>query len=233
MDWPSLLSRTLPIDPPPLLLAGLVFAAALVSIPTASWRYFGLFTTLVHELGHAFAAILTGRVVHGIRIRRDHSGDAVSSGRGRAGSIISGMFGYPAPAIVGAAQLWSVFNEYSALALFVGGAILVLTLLVVRNAVGALVVVLSAGVSAVLWFVATPSIQSYALLVIGIALMVGSVRGLGTVIGVHTRHRAQLRTSDAYLLSRRTHVPSFVWLLTFTAIIAGSIAFAIWSYLLR
>ena len=111
------------------MLAVLVGAAAL-SIPRATWRWFGLFTTLVHELGHAVAAILSGRVVHGIRIRRNHSGDALSSGRGVLGTVVSGLMGYPAPAIVGAAQLWCVFNGYTAAALFVGGVVLVLTLLV-------------------------------------------------------------------------------------------------------
>ena len=232
-DWTTLFARATPIEISPVLLAGLLIAAALVSVPRASWRYFGLFTTLVHELGHAFAGVLTGRVVHGIRIRRDHSGDAVSSGRGATSSVISGVLGYPAPAIVGAAQLWSVFNGYTAIALFVGGVILVLTLLVIRNLFGAVVVIISAGVSAALWFYATPTVQSYALLVIGIALLVGSVRGLATVIGVHVRHRGQLGTSDAYLLYRSTKIPSVFWLALFTLIIAASIAFAVSSYLAR
>jgi len=184
----------------------------------------------VHELGHAVAALLTGRVVHGIRIRRNHSGDALSSGRGGIGPVISGFFGYPAPAIVGAAQLWSVFNGYTAIALFVGGVILVLTLLVIRNLFGFLVVLASAAVSAALWFYATPEVQGYALLVIGIALLIGSVRGLLTVVGVHTRRRDQLRTSDAYLLYQRTHVPSPVWLVLFAAVIAASIVFTVVSY---
>jgi hypothetical protein len=185
----------------------------------------------VHELGHAVAAILTGRVVHGIRIRRNHSGDALSTGRGTLGIVISGMLGYPAPAIVGAAQLWSVFNGYTAIALFVGGVVLVVTVLVIRNLFGILVVLASAAVSALLWFYATPEVQSYALLVIGTALLVGSVRGLAAVIGVHLRHRDRLGTSDAYLLSRRTHVPSPVWLALFAIVIAGCVVVAAGSYL--
>ena len=208
----------------------MVIAAAALSIPRFTWQWFGLFTTLLHELGHAVAAILTGRFVHGIRIRRNHSGEAVSSGRGGFGSVVSGFFGYPAPAIVGAAQLWSVFEGYTAIALLVGGVILVLTLLVVRNLFGVLVVLASAGVSAALWFYATPEVQSYALLVLGSALLVGSVRGLLTVIGVHTRRRDQLQTSDAYLLYRSTRVASVVWLALWAALIAACILFTISVY---
>ena len=228
----TLLARTAPVAIPLPVLIGIVAVAAVLSLPRATWQYFGLFATLVHELGHAVAAILTGRVVHGIRIRRNHSGDALSSGRGVFGTVVSGVFGYPAPAIVGAAQLWSVFNGYTAIALFAGGIMLVLTLLVIRNAFGAIVVLVSAATSALLWFFATPTVQGYALLVIGIALLVGAVRALGTVIGVHLRRRDQLSTSDAYLLYRRTGIPSPVWLLLFTALIGGCCVFAVWSYLL-
>ena len=214
----------------PTVVVVILVVAAVLSIPRLTWQWFGLFTTLVHELGHAVGAILTGRVVHGIRIRRNHSGEAVSSGRSGIGQVVSGFFGYPAPAIVGAAQLWAVFEGYTALALVVGGVILVLTLVVVRNLFGVLVVVVSAGVSAALWFYATPEVQSYALLALGTALLVGSVRGLLTVISVHTRRRDQLQTSDAYLLYRRTHVPSAVWLLLWALLIGACIAFTVSRY---
>lgn len=216
--------------PLPVAVAILVAAAAL-SIPRVTWQYFGLFATLVHELGHAVAAILTGRVVHGIRIRRNHSGDALSSGRGVFGTVVSGVFGYPAPAIVGAAQLWSVFTGYTAVALCAGGIVLILTLFVIRNVFGLGVVFVSAAISALLWFFAPPTVQGYALLVIGIALLVGAVRALGTVIGVHVRRRDQLASSDAYLLYRRTGIPSPIWLILFTALIGGCCVAAVASYL--
>ena len=216
------------------MLLGILAVAAALSIPPVTWQYFGLFTTLVHELGHAVAGLLTGRTVKGIRIRRNHSGEALSTGRGSIGPVVSGVFGYPAPAIVGAAQLWSVVNGYTAIALFVGGIVLLLTLLVIRNLFGVLVVLASAGISAALWFFATPQQQGYALLVLGSALLVGSVRALVSVIRVHTRgRRGQLGSSDAYLLAKRTGVPSFVWLLLFTALIGGCWWFAVTAYLTR
>src|SRR5690606_25585426 len=165
-DWSSLFARTEPLELSPWVALLIVAAAALVSLPRASWRIFGLFTTLVHELGHAVAAMLTGRVVHGIRIRRNHSGEALSSGKGSA--VISGLMGYPAPAIVGAVQLWAVFSGYPSIALFAGGVVLVLTLLVIRNLFGVLVVVASIAVSAALWFLAPADVQTYALLILGI-----------------------------------------------------------------
>jgi len=111
--------------------------------------------------------------------------------------------------------------------------VLLLTLLVIRNLFGALVVLASVAVSAALWVYATPEVQSYALLVLGVALLVGAVRGLVTVIGVHVRRRDQLLTSDAYLLYRRTGVPSVVWLAIFAALIGGCCVLTVMSYLGR
>ncbi|EAR24213.1 putative integral membrane protein [marine actinobacterium PHSC20C1] len=230
-DFLDSLARTTPVEISPTLLIVIVAVAALLSIPQPIWKWFGLFTTLVHELGHAIGAILTGRFVHGMKIRMNHSGEAVSSGRGKLGSAISGSLGYPAPAIVGAIQLWCVTQGYTAIALFVGGAILVFTLLVIRNLFGFLVVAVSAAASAALWLWATPEQQSYVLLVIAIALLVGSVRGLATVVSVHTRRRDQLSTSDAYLLFKRTGIPSVVWLLLFSALIGASVVWAVTTVL--
>jgi len=230
-DFLDSLARTTPVEISPTLLIVIVAAAAALSIPQPIWKWFGLFTTLVHELGHAIGAILTGRFVHGMKIRMNHSGEAVSSGRGKLGSAISGSLGYPAPAIVGAVQLWCVTQGYTAIALFVGGVILILTLLVIRNLFGFLVVAISAAASAALWLWATPTQQSYVLLVLAIALLVGSVRGLATVIGVHTKGRDQLSTSDAYLQFKSTGIPSVVWLLLFSVLIGASVLWAVTTVL--
>jgi hypothetical protein len=52
------------------------------------------------------------------------------------------------------------------------------------------------------------------------------------VIAVHTSHRSRLQTSDAYLLFRRTGVPSPLWLALFAAIIAACVFFAVTAYIL-
>ncbi|MCU1407049.1 MAG: family peptidase [Glaciihabitans sp.] len=203
-------------------MLALVAAAIAVSVPRASWQVFGLFTTLVHELGHAFAALLSGRRVTGIHLHRNHGGSAVSVGRGGLGPVVSGFFGYPAPAIVGAGLLWAVFTGFTGSALLAGSLIIVLTLLFIRNWFGALVVLVSAAVSWSLWWFGSASMQSYVLLVLGIALVIGAVRALVGVINVHTRRRSELASSDAYLLYRRTGIPSPVWLLLFSLVILGS-----------
>ena len=51
-------------------------------IPAPAWRITGLYSTLVHELGHIVSALFTGRFVTGLKLGWDHSGEVVSRGRG-------------------------------------------------------------------------------------------------------------------------------------------------------
>jgi hypothetical protein len=218
---PDLLARTEPLPVSPQLLLVVVLIAAALAVPRASWRWFGLFTTLVHELGHAVAALLTGRLVTGIHVNRDHSGSAASRGRPGFGAAFSGFFGYPSPAIVGFALVAAVFGGYTRAALLVGTVAIVATLLFIRNLFGALVVVVASAACAALWLWATPAVQSIALLAVGVALLVGAVRGLATVVGVHVARRRRLPTSDAWLLAQQTGIPSFLWLLGFAVVIGA------------
>jgi hypothetical protein len=213
-----------PVDPSPLVLAAIAAAAVAVSVPRASWRWFGLFVTVVHELGHAFAALMTGQVVKGIHLRFDHSGamHSMSRGNGRAAAAWSGFWGYPAPAVVGVALVWAAYQGWSGLALSVSALLFLATLLFIRNWQG-VVIALGCAVAAVLlvWY-ATPVFLGYFTLAVGIALLVGAVRDWFKVFGVHTRRRHEVGNSDAYILARQTGVPAAVWLGGFAAVITAS-----------
>lgn len=211
-----------PLDPSPLVLAAIAAAAVAVSVPRGSWRYFGLFVTVVHELGHAFAALMTGQVVKGIHLRFDHSGAMHSLGRGGAGAAWSGFWGYPAPAVVGAALVWAAYGGWSGPALSASALLFLATLLFIRNWQGIVIALACAAAAVLLVWYATPVFLAYFTLAVGVALLVGAVRDWFKVYGVHTRRRQALASSDAYILSRRTGVPSAVWLGGFAAVIAAS-----------
>jgi hypothetical protein len=219
VDLPSLLGRVEPASITVLTLMLTITASVLLSVPKITWRWTGLFTTLVHELGHAFAALLAGRVVHGIQVRQNHGGSTVTAGYGPVSAVFAGFFGYPAPALVGAGLLWSVFHGYQTTAFLAGTVIIGLTILFIRNWFGALVVFASGAISWGLWYFGSATVHANALLIIGVVLLVGSVRGLATVINVHVRHREELGTSDAYILYDRTGIPSPLWLAGFASVI--------------
>lgn len=82
--WERITDGFLRAAPPVVGIAGLaviVLVAVVLTVPRRSWRIFGLFVTVVHELGHAAAALLTLQRVTGITLRLDHSGTTTSLGR--------------------------------------------------------------------------------------------------------------------------------------------------------
>lgn len=218
----AFLGRTAPVTLEPLILGSIILAAILLSVPRVTWRWFGMFTTLVHELGHAFSAGLLGRRVRAIRVGANHGGSTISSG-GSFTAVISGFLGYPAPAIVGAALILTATAGYTRVAIL-GGAILVVLSLIFLRGWGAILIALAtlAG-GAALWFYADSVMQTYALITVGLALLVGSLRGLGNVFAAHGRKHRNLESSDAFILARQTHIPSVFWLLGFSLAIVACV----------
>ncbi|MHA7305940.1 M50 family metallopeptidase [Arthrobacter sp. TMN-49] len=237
--WQAVLSGFVRTEAPSVsatLLLGIVAAAVVLSIPRVTWRWFGLYVTFVHELGHAFAALMTGRVVHGLKIGLDHSGQLVSSGRRGFSATWSGFWGYPAPAVVGFALVWSVSAGWAGAAASVGALVLLLALIFLRNFTGIMVALVSAAVAQSLVMFADQQTVSYVVLGLGIALGVGSVRDFFKVAAVHTRRRTHLASSDAYILAQGTGAPSFIWLSGFAVVIFGSAvcsAYLLWGMLAR
>ena len=211
----------------PVLLL-IAAAAGLLTVPRPVWRWFGLFVTFVHELGHAFAALMTGQVVKGIELRFDHSGQMRSMGRSRFAAAWTGFWGYPVPAVVGAILIRAAFTGWAGAALSAGALILLAALLFIRNAQGLLIAFGCAAVSVLLVWFASPFAVACSTLGVGIALLAGAVRDWVNVLGVHTRRRRALQSSDAFILYQRTGLPSALWLAAFAAVITASAAAALW-----
>ncbi len=227
--WDRIVAGFSRSQPPQLTLTEvllILLAAAALSIPPVTWRYFGLFSTVVHELGHAFAALVAGSRVTGIRLNFDHSGLTTSFGRPGWRTTWATFWGYPVPAVVGSVLVWCGFAGWAPAALSVGALMLLLALLFIRNAGGVLILLGAVAVSAVLVAAVPAEFSGHVVVALGVALLVGSVRDLGKVANVHLRRRRERGQSDAYLLYRSTGIPAAVWLVLFTAVIGGSIAWA-------
>ncbi|MHA7295279.1 M50 family metallopeptidase [Arthrobacter sp. HLT1-21] len=218
-------ARATPPDIAFIELTIMVLAAGALSLPRSIWRYFGLFTTLVHELGHAFAALMTGRVLKGITLTMDHAG-TTTMGRPGWRSAWAGFWGYPTPAVFGATLAWAGINGWGPAALSVGALILLAALLFIRNGGGLLILLVTTGVSPILVVALPEQLVGHVVVALGMALLVGSIRDLGKVTSVHLRRRRELQTSDAYLLYGSTGIPSPVWLALFAVVIAGSFMWA-------
>jgi hypothetical protein len=144
-------SATQPVPDASFVLAAGALALLLVVV---AWPTVRLGVTIVHEAGHAVAAVLVGCRLSGIRLHSDTSGLTVSRGRPRGpGMVVMLAAGYLAPALLGllAAYLLGAGHAVGLLWLLV---LLMAGLLVwVRNGYGLVVLlVLGGGLFAMTWW---------------------------------------------------------------------------------
>ncbi|GGL08573.1 M50 family metallopeptidase [Mangrovihabitans endophyticus] len=201
-------------DPPGVLV--LVTAAiALVAVAFRPvWRIARNAITIAHEGGHAVIALLTGRKLRGIRLEFDTSGLTLSAGRPTGpGMILTLLAGYVAPSLIGVLGAWLLGGNRITLLLWLAVALLLLMLINIRNAFGAVsVIVTGAIVFGVSWF-ADPPVQA-AFAYVGVwFLLIGGVRPVGEL--QNQRSRGRMPESDADQLARITHVPALFWVFVF------------------
>lgn len=206
---------------------GIVGAVVLLLVlPRPVWRITGMYSTLIHELGHIIAALFTGRFVTGLRLGWDHSGEVVSRGRGKFSVIISGIFGYPAPLWVSAVMFWAISAGYAGRALGIYALFFLLALVFVRNWPAFVVCFASAAVAlGVVFFAPVAAYLYLALLIAGFLLLAG-LKDFAKLISVHTSRRRDISQSDAYLIARATQTFATLWLIVILLLGAAGLLWA-------
>ncbi|MGI5457872.1 M50 family metallopeptidase [Streptomyces sp. CA-249302] len=215
----SLWDRVFGTQPDPdlwVVIATLVAALA-VTVPQGVWRVSRNAITIAHEGGHGLVALLTGRQLNGIRLHSDTSGLTVSRGKPHGiGMILTAAAGYTAPPLLGLGGAALLAAGHITLLLWLATALLVAMLVMIRNAYGALTVVLTGGTFLVVSWLAGSQVQAAFAYAVVWFLLVGGVRPAFELQA--KRHRGGAGDSDADQLSRLTHVPAGLWLFLFHAV---------------
>lgn len=213
------------ITPQPLpelrltLLLGLA-ALVLVSLQ-ATWRPVRMLTTMIHEAGHAVAALLTGRSLAGIRLHSDTSGLTLSRGRPRGpGMVLTLAAGYPAPTLVAVAAALLLGQGYAVGLMWLLTVACALMVVGIRNLYGLWVVlVVGSLLATVSWSLPAGWLSGVAHLLVWLLLW-SAPRPLVEL--ARQRHRRAGRGSDVDQLARLTRVPAVLWLAAFWLItVAG------------
>lgn len=198
---------------------GVALVGALVG---SVWRVLRLAVTLVHELGHAIVGMAVGRRFTGFVLRGDMSGHAVTVGRPRGpGRVVSTWAGYPAPAVVGAAMVWTAVRGWSAPVIAVTLVVLLIALIRVRSALTALVMALALAGTGALWWWRDDALQEQVLIGTGIVLLIGAWRHLAVALGDRSR------AGDAAVVAELTHLPRALCNLSFVLVLAACSALAV------
>jgi hypothetical protein len=179
---------------------------------------FRLFVTMVHELSHALAAVLTGGEVQGIVIRLDGSGVTLL----RGGSLlIVASAGYVGSSLFGALLLIlarvRARRRLLLQALAVG--LVLATLFFFRDPVGIVGALLFAGA---FWALAARGPDwAVALMVYWLAVLSGLYAVYDLLVLVGLSGPAAVEATDAATLQRVTRVPALFWALLWTAAALG------------
>ena len=185
-------------------------AALLAVAVDGLWRWSRNLVTIVHEAGHAVTAVLTGRRLTGIRLHSDTSGLTLSTGRPSGpGMVATAAAGYLAPSLaclIGVVLL--AFDQVTVM-LWAATGLLLAMLVMVRNAYGALSLLLTGAIVVAVSLLAGADVQAGFAYAVTWFLLLAGVRPVGE-LWRERRRRGQGRT-DADQLARLTRVPGGVW----------------------
>jgi Peptidase M50B-like len=201
-------------EPSSWLVAFTGLGALAAVLLDAVWRWARSVVTIVHEGGHAVAALLTGRRLMGIRLHSDTSGLTLSAGRPSGpGMVLTAAAGYVSPSLVGLAGVALLAADQVTVMLWAGVAVLAGMLVMVRNAFGALTLVVVGGAVVAVSLYAPPDVQAGFGYAMTWFLLIGAVRPVTELW--RQRRRPEGRASDAAQLARLTHLPVTVWIVVF------------------
>ncbi|MFD8812676.1 M50 family metallopeptidase [Streptomyces sp. NPDC059627] len=196
-----------------VVLATLVAALAVI-VPHGLWRISRNAITIAHEGGHGLVALLTGRQLTGIRLHSDTSGLTLSRGKPHGiGMILTAAAGYTAPPLLGLGGAALLGAGRITLLLWLATALLVVMLVMIRNAYGVLTVFLTGGTFLLVSWLAGPQVQAAFAYAVVWFLLLGGVRPAFELQA--KRSRGGAGDSDADQLSRLTHLPAGIWLFLF------------------
>jgi hypothetical protein len=200
---------------PPLWLvlgSGALALAAVAS--TRVWPITRTVVTIVHEAGHAFAALATGQRRVRVRLYRDTAGETVSvSGAAGVGVALTAAAGYPAPSLAGLGAAAILAAGHVTGLLLLSLVLLAGLATAVRNVYG-MAAVLATGVTvAAICLYASALIQAGFGYAITWFLLFGAVRPVMELR--RQRRRGRTRRSDADQLARLTPLPGGAWVTIF------------------
>lgn len=219
---------------PDVLLAAVL--ALLAVLWRVSWRWTRTVVTIAHEGGHAVVALVAGRGLTGIRLHPDTSGVTVSTGARRGpGLVFTFLGGYPAPSLLGLGGALLVATDRARLMLWIALALLVATLIGIRNVYGAVAVLATGVLVAAVAGWASPRVQDGFAAALCWFLLFGGLRATSELQrGRHRGHRGgHGGDSDADMLARLTHVAGGIWAALFWLVAGMAVVTAAWVLLFR
>lgn len=187
----------------------IALAFILLRVPVLG-KYLAVINTLIHEMGHALVALITGGRVEKIELFANTEGTAWTRNH-RLGRLFISAAGYPFASGIAWLFLYLIYNENYAVILIILASVLVISFLLwIRNIYGFLWVVTFGAFFAVMFWLDDLTLIENVLLVVTAVVFVESITTAFTIMVMS--FRTPKRAGDATNLERTTFiVPAQIW----------------------
>ena len=188
----------------------LILAFILTKLPYAG-KYFAVANTLIHEVGHQLASLVTFGKAHHIELFSNTEGVAFTSHRFWIGSFITSIAGYVFSSFMAFTFFFLIFKKRYNIVIYMLLTILGISLVFwVRNWYGLFwIITFSTGFVWLLWKTRGPVVE-YAVLFLVSIIFIESITSAFEIM--YLSFIAPSQAGDASSLSRLTYIiPSQVW----------------------
>lgn len=194
----------------------IILSIILTKLPIAG-KYFAIINTLIHEVGHQLASMITFGKAHKIKLFANTEGVAYSSHRFWIGRVLTALAGYVFSSFMAAIFFVFIYKGKFDLVLYLLLAILVVCLIFwVRNWYGFFwILTFSAGLFWLLWMAGAggPIIEYVVLFLVSI-LFVESITSAFDIMCLSFKRPTQ--AGDATSLAQLTYlIPAQIWGIVF------------------
>ncbi len=179
-------------------------------------KYFRVINTLIHESGHAIAALITSGEVYTVELFSDTSGTAVTKTKGKFSQFLVSIAGYPFGSAVAFLLFYIISKEEYRIVLYILACFALLNLMFyVRNTYGIFWLVSFTALVFVVNFYGGEFLQyAFTAWLSGIMLFEALYSSIELVIIANKKSKS---AGDAYNLKQLTGIPAMIWALLFVA----------------
>ncbi len=210
------------LTPVQLFYICLILAIILTRIPVLG-VFFRSVNTLLHENGHAIAALLLNGEVLGVSLNSDTSGSAHTRMTSKRGALLVSFAGYPFAAAGSALLVWMAVTGHIRAGLF---ALLSLALsnlvLFVRNAYGITWLIIFSGI--VVFLLKSDLQETSRIFFLVISLIAFAESAFSTLIISWLGLMHPSKAGDITILAKQSNINAFIWTILI-ALVCGYILF--------
>ncbi|MBR1627610.1 MAG: M50 family metallopeptidase [Bacteroidales bacterium] len=185
------------------------------------------FNTLVHELSHAFVAVLFGQKVQKIVLNRDFSGSCITNVTNKRAMFFISLAGYILPAVIGLFLIYMTRQNITATTFYVIMSLNIISLITIEgNSFGRLWTLCFTAVNFI--FALVPVFQPFYKHILYIyACMLLVENFFSTITLLYITLITPKKAGDATLLKKATKIPAIFWSLFFFCFSLFAILFAV------